>query len=260
MLWLVLSLTCWTPGGGQFIPVLNPHRYHGRFNQNHETVCGFLYSQDPFTHRAIGQTHLRSSASLWSDTRDGLHVQEMASLLVQVITAGCIGLINPSPTVVARTPIFGQTYRTTHHPSSSLHRVLNLRTANRRFCFLLGIQRPSRGINLPYFSAFRVAPIHARFRHFHWMAQHSVDGAFLQRFLGQTDEGEGILRIRDEVGDRVREAAEKEERVFAIMCVLLSFFELSAEFCSFMRSQRLSSRNSAYLSTFHQVRHLRRLA
>lgn len=52
------------------------------------------------------------------------------------------------------------------------------------------------------------------------MAQHSVDGAFLQRFAGQCDleaGNEGIRRIRDEVGDRVREAAEKEGRVFAIM-------------------------------------------
>lgn len=57
-------------------------------------------------------------------------------------------------------------------------------------------------------------------RHFNWMAQHGVDGAFLQRFAGQCDlEGgnEGIRNQRDEIGDRVREAAEKEGRVFAIM-------------------------------------------
>ncbi|GLB36755.1 putative xylosidase arabinosidase [Lyophyllum shimeji] len=57
-------------------------------------------------------------------------------------------------------------------------------------------------------------------RHFHWMAEHGVDGAFLQRFASQCDVeagNEGIMRIRDEVGDRVREAAEKEGRVFAIM-------------------------------------------
>ncbi|KAI0651403.1 hypothetical protein C8Q79DRAFT_933198 [Trametes meyenii] len=57
-------------------------------------------------------------------------------------------------------------------------------------------------------------------RHFNWMAQHGVDGAFLQRFLGQTDleqGNEGIRNQRDEVGDRVMEAAEKEGRVFAIM-------------------------------------------
>lgn len=57
-------------------------------------------------------------------------------------------------------------------------------------------------------------------RHFHWMALHGVDGAFLQRFAGQCDLEAGNLAIRnqrDEVGDRVREAAEKEGRVFAIM-------------------------------------------
>jgi hypothetical protein len=58
------------------------------------------------------------------------------------------------------------------------------------------------------------------FRHFHWMAEHGVDGAFLQRFVGQCDLEagcEGIMKIRDEVGDRVKEAAEKEGRVFAVM-------------------------------------------
>ncbi|OJT09971.1 hypothetical protein TRAPUB_13552 [Trametes pubescens] len=57
-------------------------------------------------------------------------------------------------------------------------------------------------------------------RHFNWMAQHGVDGALLQRFLGQTDleqGNHGIRNMRDEVGDRVMEAAEKEGRVFAIM-------------------------------------------
>ncbi|PPQ87845.1 hypothetical protein CVT25_009497 [Psilocybe cyanescens] len=57
-------------------------------------------------------------------------------------------------------------------------------------------------------------------RHFHWMAEHGVDGAFLQRFAGQCDleaGNEGIMRIRDEVGDCVKEAAEREGRVFAIM-------------------------------------------
>ena len=52
------------------------------------------------------------------------------------------------------------------------------------------------------------------------MAQHGVDGAFLQRFAGQCDrrpENDGIRKIRDEVGDRVREAAEKNGRAFAIM-------------------------------------------
>jgi hypothetical protein len=59
-------------------------------------------------------------------------------------------------------------------------------------------------------------------RHFRWMAEHGVDGAFLQRFAGQCDleaGNHGIRRLRDEVGGRVREAAEKEGRVFAIMYV-----------------------------------------
>jgi hypothetical protein len=54
------------------------------------------------------------------------------------------------------------------------------------------------------------------------MAQHGVDGAFLQRFAAQCDVeagNEGIRRIRDEVGDLVRHAAEREGRVFAIMLV-----------------------------------------
>lgn len=57
-------------------------------------------------------------------------------------------------------------------------------------------------------------------RHFRWMALHGVDGAFLQRFAGQCDVESGSAptrKIRDEVGDRVREAAEVEGRVFAIM-------------------------------------------
>ncbi|TFK23712.1 hypothetical protein FA15DRAFT_620323 [Coprinopsis marcescibilis] len=57
-------------------------------------------------------------------------------------------------------------------------------------------------------------------RHFRWMGEHGVDGAFLQRFATQCDleaGSEGIRRLRDEIGDRVREAAEREGRVFAIM-------------------------------------------
>ncbi|KAJ7160675.1 hypothetical protein C8R43DRAFT_342963 [Mycena crocata] len=63
-------------------------------------------------------------------------------------------------------------------------------------------------------------------RHFRWMAEHGVDGVFLQRFVGQVDPDDpgnqdetygGTRRLRDEVGKRVREAAEKEGRVWAIM-------------------------------------------
>ena len=63
-------------------------------------------------------------------------------------------------------------------------------------------------------------------RHFHWAAENGVDGFFLQRFVGQCDmaperDNEGIRRLRDEVGDVVRGAAEQEGRVFAIMFGLL---------------------------------------
>lgn len=55
------------------------------------------------------------------------------------------------------------------------------------------------------------------------MATHGVDGAFLQRFTNQVDVIHDVnvpLRsFRDEVGDVVQAAAEKEGRVFAIMLV-----------------------------------------
>ena len=65
-------------------------------------------------------------------------------------------------------------------------------------------------------------------RHFHWMAEHGIDGAFLQRFAEQCQPGleNGIRKLRDEVGQIVREAAEKEGRVFAIMCV---FSDISSD-------------------------------
>ncbi|KXN83155.1 Serine/threonine-protein kinase-transforming protein raf [Leucoagaricus sp. SymC.cos] len=54
-------------------------------------------------------------------------------------------------------------------------------------------------------------------RHFHWMAEHGVDGAFLYRWAGWLGEGQSSGRnLIDEVIDHVREAAEKEDRVFAI--------------------------------------------
>lgn len=62
-------------------------------------------------------------------------------------------------------------------------------------------------------------------RHFHWMALYGVDGAFLQRFLGQCDlesGNEAIRNQRDEVGDLVKRAAEKEGRTYAIMYVACS--------------------------------------
>jgi hypothetical protein len=60
-------------------------------------------------------------------------------------------------------------------------------------------------------------------RHFHWMATHGVDGAFLQRFVGQVDITEEVnvplRKLRDEIGDVVLDACEVEGRTFAIMLV-----------------------------------------
>jgi hypothetical protein len=70
------------------------------------------------------------------------------------------------------------------------------------------------------------------------MAEHGVDGAFLQRFLGQCDlerGTRGVRQIRDEVGDRVREAAEKEGRVFAIMYAFDDFWLLLVFLLSLIR-------------------------
>ena len=99
------------------------------------------------------------------------------------------------------------------------------------------------------------------------MAQHGVDGAFLQRFAGQCDlEDEGIRNQRDEVrdrqfiikysnltdccaiqiGDRVKEAAEKEGRVFAIMLEsnYLSIY-FTVDPCNKVRRVRCSSRSDS---------------
>jgi hypothetical protein len=56
------------------------------------------------------------------------------------------------------------------------------------------------------------------------MAQHGIDGAFLQRFATQcevdgnpTGATADLMRLRDEVLDGVRAAAERDHRVWAIM-------------------------------------------
>ncbi|KXN89312.1 hypothetical protein AN958_05885 [Leucoagaricus sp. SymC.cos] len=55
------------------------------------------------------------------------------------------------------------------------------------------------------------------FSHFHWMAEHGVDGAFVERWVGNLEVGqEHSRKFCDDVMGCVREAAEKESRVFAI--------------------------------------------
>lgn len=47
------------------------------------------------------------------------------------------------------------------------------------------------------------------------MADHRVDGVFFHKSIRETDDG--VRRVREEVCHTVREAAEKNGRVFAIM-------------------------------------------
>lgn len=63
-------------------------------------------------------------------------------------------------------------------------------------------------------------------KHFHLMAEHAIDGAFIVRVAAECEvDGDSwsplanLMRISDEVLDRVRAAAEAEGRVWAIMCV-----------------------------------------
>lgn len=141
-----------------------------------------------------------------------------SDFLRQDTMVGCTGSTILYPTAGDLIPTYGPTSRTTRHRSYSPRQDSNLSRGNKPSCSLLVIPRLFRGV-LPLHMHV-VRPYDLISRHFNWMAQHGVDGAFLQRFAGQCDlEGgnEGIMRIRDEVGDRVREAAEKEGRVFAIM-------------------------------------------
>lgn len=55
-------------------------------------------------------------------------------------------------------------------------------------------------------------------RHFRWLREHGLPGVFLQRFLSEVYQPEEGLRVvRDQVGRNVREAAEKEGRVWSVM-------------------------------------------
>ena len=53
--------------------------------------------------------------------------------------------------------------------------------------------------------------------HFRWMAEHGLDGVFLQEFVGELTEGSAIREFRDRVTQNVMAGSEAHERVFAIM-------------------------------------------
>ncbi|KAG6910617.1 hypothetical protein DXG01_009126 [Tephrocybe rancida] len=110
----------------------------------------------------------------------------------------------------------------TEYSPSELFPAPGLKTAAGEQVFLFSSRHPKTVQRYRTLRATRIVLITVSLpcRHFHWMAEHGVDGAFLQRFASQCDleaGSEGIRRIRDEVGDRVREAAEREGRAFAIM-------------------------------------------
>src|SRR4051812_31579643 len=107
-------------------------------------------------------------------------------LFPQPTTAGCIGVLNRlHGRTDASTLIYGLTYPHTRPRSSSLSPDLRCRRVSRRSCFPPGIPRPWIGkpdaLLLPHYSTLTHG------RHFHWMAEHGVDGAFFQRFASQCD-------------------------------------------------------------------------
>jgi hypothetical protein len=65
----------------------------------------------------------------------------------------------------------------------------------------------------PLYSAYRAATVDV---HFAWMAQHHLDGVFLQRFLNEAIRPDG-RGSRDQVARNVKSAAAQHGRVFALM-------------------------------------------
>jgi hypothetical protein len=73
-------------------------------------------------------------------------------------------------------------------------------------------------------------------RHFKWMQDNGIDGAALQRFLGETRDG--VFRTnRDSVTTRLRRAAEKYQRIFYIM------YDMSADDTTYFKSDWLHIEN-----------------
>ena len=54
-------------------------------------------------------------------------------------------------------------------------------------------------------------------RHFSWMQQYNIDGAFLQRFATETFSGSRILKFRDKVLLNCQKGANKHKRGWAVM-------------------------------------------
>jgi hypothetical protein len=73
--------------------------------------------------------------------------------------------------------------------------------------------------------------------HFSWMQQHGIDGAALQRFLGETRDGV-FKNNRDSVTVRLRRAAEQYQRSFYIM------YDMSADDTTYFKNDWLHIENN----------------
>ncbi|HEY8918968.1 MAG TPA: T9SS type A sorting domain-containing protein [Chitinophaga sp.] len=72
--------------------------------------------------------------------------------------------------------------------------------------------------------------------HFKWMQQNGIDGAALQRFLGETRDGV-FKSQRDSTAVRMRRAAEKYQRIFYIM------YDMSADDTTYFKNDWLHIEN-----------------
>ena len=54
-------------------------------------------------------------------------------------------------------------------------------------------------------------------RHFQWMAEHGIDGAFFQRLGTEIQGHSGLEALKDKVCNQVRKADDQMGRVWAVM-------------------------------------------
>ena len=79
--------------------------------------------------------------------------------------------------------------------------------------FQTGFANKADGTPAKLFSSFKEDVID---KHFEWMKTYGIDGAALQRFLGETRDGV-FKTARDSVAVRMKRAAEKHDRIFYMM-------------------------------------------